>query len=136
MKAIFLGLYFALSAVSFVACGHAAETPKATDIETAMRTRWEKPGSTSSPKTTFTANSIRIGSGAKANVQDKIDGVPPEAWVTIALVDFTVRSHYSTGIEAVRRVRECKVYKDQFDEWAVMISRARGEDKITSEPLK
>ena len=126
-----------LSSILLASCGRAAgPVPAATDIEKAMRATWERPASGSSARTAYQANSIKIGTGAVANEQDKIDGIPPGAWVTIARVDFTVRTFYTNTTQAVRRVRDCKVYKNQFDEWAVMIGQKRGEDQTNDEPVK
>ncbi len=54
--------------------------------------------------------------------------------VTPAIVDFTVRTYYDKETQAVRRVREARVYKDKFDEWAVMTGGVRGQDTTTTEP--
>jgi hypothetical protein len=113
---------------------HAADTPKNGDIEKAMRTTWDKPATAMSGATTIQINSIKIGSGAKANEQDLVDGIPEGRWVTVVLVDFTVREKGGRSTHAVRRTRVCKVYKDQFDEWAVMIWQARGTDQSFDEP--
>jgi hypothetical protein len=130
-----LSLLILLLALATAGCSRAhKEVPTEADIEKNMRATWEKPATTLEPRTSLAVHSIKIGSGAVANEQDKIDGIPPGAWVTIALVDFTVRSYYTDSTQAMHRVRECKVYKDQFNEWAVMISRTRGEDQMTREP--
>ena len=137
MKKAIPPILFAMLTLFLVACGGTTkETPVAADIEKAMRSAWDKEGSSSSPKQVYEANSIKIGTGAKANEQDKIDGIPPGAWVTIVRVDFTVRTHYTKVIQSFRRVRDCKVYKDQFGEWAVMIGQRHGEDVSAEEPVK
>lgn len=125
----------AIAGTFFSACGGGSgEKPMAADIEQSIRSSWEKAGDNLSPRATVEIHSIKIGSGARANEQDKVDGAPPDAWVTIALVDFTVRTHYSNSTQAVRRVRECKVFRDQFDDWRAMLGSRHGEDKTTIEP--
>lgn len=83
----------ALTAFSIVSC--TAQTPTKADIEKALLSTWEKPATSSSPKQGVTLHSIKIGASAKANEQDKIDGIPPKATVTIAQIDFTVREYYN-----------------------------------------
>lgn len=97
-----------------------AQTPAKADIEKAMRGKWDRAQTSSSPKQSITIASIKIGSGAIANVQDKIDGIPPKAKVTIAQIDFTVREYYNDKTAVTRRVMNAKVFKDQFDDWVVM----------------
>lgn len=99
-----------------------------------MRAKMEKPAGQSGPRTSLQVNAIKIGSGARANEQDKIDGVPPDALVTIARVDYTLRTYYKDATKVVRRVRQCKVFKDQLDEWRVMANKTIGEDQSSNEP--
>lgn len=96
-----------------------AQTPTKANIEKALRSTWERAASTSSPKQTVTIHSIKIGAGAKANTQDKYDGIPEKATVTYAQVDFTAREYYSDQTAVTHRVMVVKVYKDQFGEWVV-----------------
>jgi hypothetical protein len=104
----------------------ARASTNASRIEKALRSTWEKPGDSFSPKTTVQFNSVTIGKTYPANAQDVVDGVPPDSRVTAALVDFTVRTYYNGTTRAVRRGRETKVYKDKFGEWAVMRPGAEG----------
>lgn len=78
------------------------------------------------------ATSTQIVEDALSDVG--IDGVPQGAVVTPALVDFTVREYYSTETQAVRRVHEVKVFKNAFDEWALLSGSAQGPDVRASEP--
>lgn len=116
------------------ACGGRGPKPTAADIEKAMHATWDKDATTTSPRMALTVNSIKLGETDPANEQDVVDGVPPKASVTAALIDFTVRSYYTNETQAVRRVRESKVYKDKFGEWAVMTGQVRGQDSTTREP--
>ena len=112
-----------------------AQTPTKENIEKALKSTWEKPASNSAPKQTVTVHSIKIGSGAKANLQDKIDGIPENATVTMAQIDFTVRQFYSDQTQATHRLMTAKVYKDQFGDWAVK-SNGMKTVETTSEPAK
>ena len=102
---------------SFFYCS--AQTPTKTNIEKAVMSSWEKAASSSSPRQFCTIHSVEIGSGAKANEQDRIDGIPPNKTVTIAQVDFTVREFYNDRTIATHRVITAKVFKDQFEEWVL-----------------
>ena len=124
-----LGLFVA-------ACGAAADKPTAADIDKAMHATWDKQKTSLQERQAVTINSIKMGQTNPANDQDVVDGVPPKAAVTAALIDFTVRSFYPRETRAVRRVREAKVYKDKFGEWAVMTGQSRGQDATTSEPAQ
>lgn len=119
---------------SLAACGGAGPKPSPGEIEKVMHATWDKEKTSLSPREAVTINSIKIGDTYPANEQDVVDGVPPKAAVTAALIDFTVRSYYTNETRAVRRTREAKVYKDKFGEWAVMTGQVRGQDTTTSEP--
>lgn len=123
-----------LAFVLFSGCGGAKEVPTVEDIQAAVRASWEKKATSFNAATTVEFNSVKIGSGAEANAQDKIDGIPPGRWVTIAAVDFTVWEHASDRTRGLRRKRHCKVYRDQFDEWQVMISAQVGQDEELEKP--
>lgn len=127
-------LFVGLLAVG--ACGAGGAKPTNADIEKAMHATWDKQKTSMQERQAVTINSIKIGQTDPANAQDVVDGVPPKAAVTAALIDFTVRSYYARETRAVRRVREAKVYQDKFGEWAVMTGQARGQDTTTSEPAQ
>lgn len=112
MKSLIIALLMFASFSSY------AQTPTKANIENAIRSTWDRPATTSSPKQQVTINSIKIGTQAKANLQDKIDGIPEKSIVTIAQIDFIVREYYSDQTQVTHRVMTAKVYKDQFDEWA------------------
>ena len=123
--------------VLLTACGGGGGAkPTAADVEKAMHATWDKAATSTSPRTAVTINSIKLGETDPANEQDVVDGIPPKAAVTAALVDFTVRNYYANETQAVRRVREAKVYRDKFGEWAVMTGQVRGQDATTSEPAQ
>ena len=105
-------------------------------VEDALRKQWAPVISvTGGQKKSVTVHSVKLGKPAKAALSDVgIDGVPQGAVVTPALVDFTVREYYSTETQAVRRVHEVKVFKNAFDEWALLSGSAQGPDVRTSEP--
>ncbi|MCW3091666.1 MAG: hypothetical protein JWP81_2735 [Ferruginibacter sp.] len=126
-------LLLVLATFSLFSC--TAQTPVKADIEKALLSTWDKPATSSGPKQSATIHSIKIGTGAKANVQDKIDGIPDKATVTIAQIDFTVREYYNDKTLVTHRVMTAKVYKDQFGEWAL---KSNGMKVIenTSEPAK
>ena len=111
------------------------QTPVKADIDKAVKKSWEKPASSSGPQQTATIQEIRIGSGAKANEQDKIDGIPGNATVTMARVDFTVREFYSDRTIVTHRLMTAKVYKDQFVDWALKSNGMKILDSGT-EPAK
>ena len=51
-------------------------------------------------------------------------------------MDFTVRNYYSNETQVVRRAREARVYKDKFNEWAVMTGSVKGQDTTSAEPAQ
>ncbi|MCB1602206.1 MAG: hypothetical protein R3F18_16300 [Lysobacterales bacterium] len=134
MRAIRYALAAVLMVILLCACGNTNAQPTREDVERAMRETWEKAGDDFSPRTTIEFNEIKIGNTYPANEQNVIDGIPPGAAVTAAIVDFTVRTYYSDSTNAVRRKREAAIYQDKFGEWAVMTGRVRGEDTSTNEP--
>ncbi len=112
-----------------------AQTPTKEIVEKVMKKTWDKTATSTNPKAILTLNSVKFGKSYKATVQEvQVGGIPDKGVVTPALVDFTVRNYHSNATNAVRREREVKVYKDKFDEWAVMITSARGQDTTTKEP--
>lgn len=110
-----------------------AQTPTKANIEKAVMSSWDKAATSSSPRQTCTIHAVKIGTGAKANEQDRIDGIPSNKTVTIAQVDFTVREFYNDRTMATHRVMMAKVYKDQFDEWAFK-SNGKKTIETKSEP--
>ena len=112
-----------------------SQTPTKADIEKAILSTWNKPASNSSPKQSATIHSIKIGSGANANTQDKIDGIPPNTKVTMAQIDFTVREYYNDQTMATHRVMTAKVFMDQFGDWAAK-SNSMKITETKSEPAK
>ena len=126
-------LLMMLAVFSFVYC--TAQTPTKANIETALRSTWDKAATSSSPKQSVTIHSIKIGTGAKANVQDKIDGIPGKATVTIAQIDFTVREYYNDQTLVTHRLMIAKSFKDQFGDWALK-SNSMKVIENKSEPAK
>jgi hypothetical protein len=130
MKLIFLSLSTVLV---LAACS--GQKPTKANIEKALRSTWDRPQTSSSPKQVVTLHSIKIGSSAKANAQDLNDGIPNKASVTIAQIDFTVREYYNDKTVATHRVMNSKVYKDQFGDWAVK-SNGMKTIETTNEPAQ
>lgn len=96
-----------------------------------MKQSWDKVGP---PKTELTLNSVAFGEPYQATAQEvQVEGVP-QGMVTPAIVDFTVRTYYGSETQALRRVREARVYFDKMGDWAVMTGRVKGEDVTTIEP--
>ena len=100
-----------------------------------MKERWSKPATASNPRSVLTLNSAKFGKPYKATAQEvQVEGIPQNAMVTSAVVDFTVRNYHSNETQAVRRVREARVYRDKMNEWAVMTGSVKGQDTTTREP--
>ena len=106
-------------------------------VEKVLKSGWDKSGANyPNVKVVLTLNDVKFGKAYVATVQEvQVEGIPKGAMVTPAIVDFTVRTYYNSETQAVRRVREARVYKDKFNEWAVMTGSVRGEDTTTKEPL-
>lgn len=113
-----------------------AQAPTKEVVEQALKKQWAPVTTvTGAQKKSVTVHSIRLGKPAKATLSDVgIDGVPKGAAMTPVLVDFTVREYYKDSTQAVRRVREAKVYKDNFDEWRLLSGSSRAPDVRTTEP--
>jgi hypothetical protein len=128
---VLLFLFTALLALS--GCAQAqGETPTQEIVAEVLRKSWERAGP---PKTTLELNSVKFGKPYKATVQEvQVEGLPEGGLVTPAIVDFTVRTFYDRETQLLRRVREARVYKNKFDEWAVMTGSVRGEDQRSTEP--
>lgn len=105
-------------------------------VEKVLKSGWDKSGANyPNVKVTLTLNEVKFGKAYLATVQEvQVEGFPKGAMVTPAVVDFTVRTYYTNETQAVRRVREARVYKDKLDEWAVMTGSVKGEDTTTKEP--
>ena len=114
--------------------GRAAPTKEI--VETVLKSSWDKSGANyPNLKVVLTLNDVKFGKAYVATVQEvQVEGFPKGGMVTPAIVDFTVRTYYNKETQAVRRVREARVYKNKFDEWAVMTGSVRGEDSTTKEP--
>ena len=112
----------------------ATQAPTPADVEQALKARWDKSATASSPRAALTLNSVKFGKESQATVQQfEVEGVPKGASVTPAIIDFTVRTYYGNETEVVHRVREAAVYKDKMDEWAVMSGSAKGQDTTSTE---
>ncbi len=106
------------------------------NVEKVLKSSWDKSGANyPNVVVKLTLNEVKFGKAYVATVQEvQVEGFPKGGMVTPAIVDFTVRTYYNTETQAVRRVREARVYKNKFDEWAVMTGSVRGEDTTTKEP--
>jgi hypothetical protein len=111
------------------------DSPTQEIVEKALKSRWDKSATSVNPKSTLTLNGVKFGKAYKATLQEvQVEGIPEKVMVTPAVVDFTVRTYYTNETQAVRRVREARVYKDKMDEWAVMTGAVKGQDTTTKEP--
>jgi hypothetical protein len=123
-----------LVAISAVA---AADAPTREIVEKVMKQKWDKERSTSTPRSELTLNDVRFGKPYSATAQEvQVEGIPKGATVTPMVVDFTVRTYYTTETQAVQRVREATVYKDKMDDWSIMTGSPKGQDKTTKEAAK
>lgn len=113
----------------------AADAPNQAMIEKVLKASWDKAASSTNPRSALTVNSVRLGASYKATAQEvQVEGFPANGPVTPAIVDFTVRTYYNGETQALRRVREARVYKDKMGDWAVMTGSPKGEDVRTLEP--
>ncbi len=135
-----LVLQFSILSVSLLIAppAQAAEdAPTKEIVEKVMKSVWDKAATSMEAKSTLTVNGVKFGKAYQATMADvQIEGIPEKAMVTPAVVDFTVRTYYSNETQAVRRVREARVYKDKMDEWAVMTGSVKGQDTTTKEPAQ
>ena len=108
--------------VLFMSCsgGGGGEKPTKEDVTKAMKLTWEKAASTTAPKSTVTINDITFGTSEKANYAQELEGVPKDALITNAKIDFTENIFYTNETKPTRRIMTAWVYKDKFNEWAVM----------------
>ncbi len=126
-----------VSAPLFLAnCSRAGgDAPTQEIVEKTMKADWDKAATNYQPKAALTLNAVKFGSAYKATAQEvQVEGFPDGTTVTPAQVDFTVRTYYNNGTQAVRRTREAKVYKDKFNEWTVQTGSVKGQDTTTQEP--
>jgi len=125
----------ALSASLLFTPAHAADAPTQAIVEKVMKSRWDKAATSSNAKSVLTLNEVKFGKAYKATAQEvQVEGIPQNGMVTPAIVDFTVRTYHSNQTQAVRRVREARVYKDKMNDWAVMTGSVKGQDITTQEP--
>jgi hypothetical protein len=109
--------------------------PTREDVESALKSRWNKTATQSTPRSELTLHSVKFGKASAATaMQYGVDGIPKGGMVTPAIIDFTVRTYYGNETQAEHRVREAFVYKDKMDEWAVMTGSPKGQDTTTKEP--
>ena len=125
----------ALSVSLLFTPAYAAEAPSQAIVEKVMKSRWDKAAASSNAKSVLTLNEVKFGKAYKATLQEvQVEGIPQNGMVTPAIVDFTVRTYHSNQTQAVRRVREARVYKDKMNDWAVMTGSVKGQDVTTQEP--
>lgn len=108
--------------------------PTRANVEAVLKSTWDRTASSTNVRQALTLNSVRFGKPARATAQEVVEGIPRNGQVTPAIVDFTVRSHYNTETQVMRRVREAFVYRDRMGDWAVMTGSVRGQDVSTTEP--
>lgn len=126
-----------LSALLFAAqpAFAAADAPNHAIVEKVLKAGWDKAASSTNPRSALTLNSVRLGTAYKATAQEiQVEGFPAKGTVTPAIVDFTVRTYYNGETQAMRRLRDARVYKDKMGDWAVMTGSPKGEDTRTIEP--
>ena len=109
--------------------------PTKEDITTAMHRQYDVPGDNFNPKHDVEIHEIKIGDTEGTNEQDKIDGIPAKADVTMVKVDFTERAYYTDKTTTRRREITAKVFVDDFGEWKVMTDASR-EISGADEPAK
>ncbi len=113
------------------------DAPTQEIVEKVMKANWDKVATSTNPRSALTLNGVKFGNAYKATVQEvQVEGLPEGATVTPSQIDFTVRSYYTNETQAVRRTREARVYKDKFNEWAVMTGSVKGQDSTTTEPAQ
>ena len=122
----------------FSSCNRAGgEAPTQAIIEKVLKSSWDKAESHTNPRSVLTLNDGKFGTSYTATLQQvQVEGIPQGATITPVVVDFTVRTYYSGETQAVRRKREAGVYKDKFNEWAVITGAVKGEDTTTKEPAQ
>jgi hypothetical protein len=137
-----IALSAALLSSALVSCGEEpskqkAEEPTKEIVEKVMKATWDKKATSTNARSALTLNSVKFGQPYKATAQEvQVEGLPDGATVTPAIIDFTVRTYYTNETQVLRRVREARVYKDKFGEWAVMTGSVKGQDESTTEPAE
>ena len=97
-----------------------AQKPTTKDITNALKSTWENEQGPNREKNTITVNSIKLGTSEKSNSKHQFEGVPKDALVTNAKIDFIQNKFYSNETQHVRRIMTAWVFKDQFGDWRVM----------------
>lgn len=100
--------------------GAGGEKPTKEDVTNVIKHTWEKDATNLEPKKTVTINDIKFGSSEKANYAQQLEGVPEGGLITNAKIDFTENIFYTNETRHTRRIMTAWVYKDKFNEWAVM----------------
>lgn len=100
--------------------GGNGEKPTKEQVIAVMRSVWDKPQTNINPGSKIDVNDITFGSSEKANYAQQLEGVPENALITNAKIDFTENIFYTDGTQHVRRIMTAWVYKDKFNQWAVM----------------
>lgn len=103
-----------LFSVFMISCS-SAQKPTKEDVTKALKTAWERPESTSTPKQTITISEIKIGNSQK--IGENYDGIPKGTNVTLAKVDFTQIEYYSNSTQQTRRISTLWMFKDAFGDW-------------------
>lgn len=96
-----------------------AQKPTNDDITKVLKATWENSKSSNQAKKTVTINSIKLGMSEKSNYAQQLEGVPKNAWITHAKIDFTQNTFYSNETQPVRRIMTVWVYRDQFGDWGI-----------------
>ncbi len=113
------------------------EAPTAAIVEKVLKASWDKAATSLNPRSALTLNSVKFGTSYKATAQEvQVEGFPEGATLTPAIVDFSVRDYYTNETQVLRRSREARVYRDKFNEWAVMTGSVKGQDTTTTEPVQ
>jgi hypothetical protein len=121
MRKHFLAISSAVLLLTFTASFiPGGDKPTKADITKAMKIKWEKAASSLNPKVTIDISEILMGSSAKANYAQELQGIPKGVTVTTAKIDFTENSFYTTETQKVRRITKAWIYRDEFKQWAIM----------------
>ena len=110
--------FFAMALLAACGGGNGSK-PTEAEITAALKKNWEYGATSTAVASTVTINSITIGSSDESNLQQQMDGIPKNTTVTHAKIDFTQNQAY-TDPKHTRRIMTALVYKDQFNEWAIM----------------